>query len=182
MICIAMLRGINVGGKNMMKMPELRTAMNLPGIRHAATLLQSGNIFFSADEENTDVLEQLISARIAEVFGLTVTVLVRTREQWKDIILNMPWTANPADAADHCHVTFLQAAPDSSKAALLDLKHEPGESWILKDREVYLHCSYGYGRTKLTNAIFEKKLGVAATTRNWKTVLASDDMMDAVES
>ena len=179
MKCIAMLRGINVGGKNKIRMPELQAAMNMPEIRHAATLLQSGNLLFSTDEENASVLEQIIMARIADVFGLAVTVIVRSGDQWRDVILGIPWSIDPADAAEHCHVTFLKVFPEPLKAASLEMRQEPGELWTLKGREAFLYCPYGYGRTKLANGVFEKKLEVAATTRNWRTILAADAMLNA---
>ena len=179
MQCIALLRGINVGGKNMIKMPALREVLTIPGIRSASTWLQSGNIVFDADINDGAILEQRITDRITHEFGLSVTVLVRSGQEWKDIIRNMPWTDNPAGVAEHGHVTFLQTIPEAQKAAVLDMKHDDGEFWALKGREVYLYCPFGYGRTKLTNSVFERKLGMPATTRNWKTILALNMMLDS---
>lgn len=176
---IALLRGINVGGKNMIKMPELLKALDMPGIRHPTALLQSGNIIFAADESSPSALEQIIGSRISDVLGLNVTVLVRSGQQWKEIIRNMPWTINSADVTDFGHVTFLKAIPEPEKRDVLEMKAETGESWFLKSQEVYLYCPFGYGRTKLTNSIFERKLGTAATTRNWRTVLAADELLDS---
>lgn len=179
MNCIALLRGINVGGKNRITMPELLDVFRFPGIRHAKTWLQSGNVVFETDEGNVSFMEPIISARITDILELNVTVLVRTSPEWKDIIYKMPWTAIPAEVAEHGHVTFLQTVPDPQKTIDLHVKQEEGEFWVLKGREVYLYCPFGYGRTKLTNSVFERKLDTAATTRNWKTVLALNAMLDS---
>ncbi len=161
-------------------MPALLKAMNLPEIRCANTWLQTGNLVFVTQEESTAALEQIISARIAEAFGLSVTVLVRSACEWKNIIRSIPWTADPSKTTEYAHVTFLQCEPDSALVSALDMKHEDGEFWLLEGREAYLYCPFGYSRTKLANSAFERMLGVPATTRNWNTVMAVDAMLNSL--
>lgn len=166
---VAMLRGINVGGRTRVAMADLRAAFEALGYEGVATYIQSGNVVFRAKAVDVDVLRR----RIGEDLGVDAAVLVRTAEELAAVVAGNPFAARGLDPAT-LHVTFLAEA----RAELAVPPGEPDEAAVV-GREVYLHCPAGYGRTKVNNAYIEKQLGVAATTRNWKTVRTLADMAAA---
>jgi uncharacterized protein (DUF1697 family) len=171
----ALLRAINLGSRARVSMPGLRALVEGLGHDDVATYLQSGNVVFSAAGGNSARIAAGIRARIAEELDLDVAVLVRSAADLARVAKGNPF-ADRERSGDELHVTFLEDQPDAAKAAALAAPaNEPAE-FALEGREVYLFCPDGYGRTKLNNALFEKRLGVAATTRNWRTVRALADM------
>ncbi len=166
---IAMLRGINVSGQNKLKMDDLRTLMAGLGHTNISTYIQSGNIIFTSPMDAPSDLAREIEQRIAAEFGLTVTVLLRTPDELADIIENNPFSRLAPDPT-HLHVTFLADVPDQDLLDHLNVPNVSPDEYRVRGREVYLYCPHGYGRTKLTNAFWERRLRVDATTRNWNTV------------
>ena len=163
---VALLRGINVGGHNRVSMPELREVFAALGAGDVATYVQSGNVVFASDGTPSGLVDA-IETSIRRDLGLDVTVLLRTHAQLAKIIAGNPFAA--ADPAKLL-VTFLAGKPDGARVRKLDPDTGRPDRFRLVGQELYVHCPNGYGRTKLTNAFFERQLGVAATTRNWKSV------------
>ena len=159
---IVLLRGINVSGKNTLPMADVRLLMENLGYKNAITYIQTGNILFNSIEDKS-----LISKKIHEVifqkFGHSVPVIVKTVSEWEKIIEN-----NPFSVENEKIVAFviLNTIPKNS---IIDLKEDENEKFVLKGDVVYIYCPNGFGKSKLTNNLFEKKLGVTATTRNYKT-------------
>lgn len=172
---VALLRGINLGSINKIKMADLTRLFAGLGHDDVRTYLQSGNVVFSAGADPEKLAEPIEKAILDEL-GLTVTVLLRTGPDLTKVLRANPYLDRQDDPTK-LHVTFLAEAPDPDSSAVPVPGGESAE-FTLTGREVYLHCPDGYGRTKLNNAFFEKKLGVAATTRNWRTVVALHDMAD----
>jgi uncharacterized protein (DUF1697 family) len=175
---VALLRGINVGGRTRVGMEDLRRLFVALGHTDVQSYLQSGNVVFRGPVEESSRLTGDLERRIARDLGVTVTVLLRTRDDLAHVVANNPFL-NPETDLATLHVTFLADAPDHERAARLTTPIGEPDELSLVGREVYLHCPNGYGRTKLNNAYIERRLGVAATTRNWNTVtklceLASD--------
>lgn len=167
---VALVRGLNVGGGNQVKMGDLRDVFEAAGHGEVATYLQSGNVVFTADGRRRAAsleseLEQLIDSRL----GLHVHVLLRTAGDLQAVIERHPFAGAAADPR-HLHVTFLKERPDPRTVESLEVPSSGDDVFHVADREVYLHCPDGYGRTKLDNASWERRLDVAATTRNWNTV------------
>lgn len=169
---IAILRGINVSGKNMVRMSELQRVLEQAGFRQVRTYIQSGNVLLESDETGQAVLEARIKAAIAEAFGFNIPVLVRDRAEWEAVARNNPFVNTRNEAIDKLHVTFLAAEPAAEKVEQLAGLDFAPEEFMLSGRTVYLFCPNGYGNAKLTNNFLENKLKVGTTTRNWKTVLA----------
>jgi len=165
---VALLRGINLGGHNKVSMPDLRALFGSLGDEDAATYLRSGNVIFKG-AGGPGKLTEAIEKRIRRDLGLNVTVLLRTRPQLRRVIAGNPF-ANNGKESTKLHVTFLAKRPDRAHVHELDPQRAEPDEFRVVGREIYLHCPNGYGRSKLTNAYFEKELGVAATTRNWRTV------------
>jgi uncharacterized protein (DUF1697 family) len=165
---VALLRGINLGARNKVSMPELRALFESLGAEDVETYVQSGNVVFrSGDDPGT--LTDAIQKRISRNLGLSVTVLLRTRQQLAKVFSGNP-LANDNREPTKLHITFLTAKPDPARVRTLDPKRAEPDEFRVIGQEIYLHCPNGYGKSKLTNAYFEKQLGVGATTRNWKTV------------
>jgi uncharacterized protein (DUF1697 family) len=166
---VALLRGINVGGRRRVGMEELRALFVSLGHEDVTTYLQSGNVVFGSSSGGARELAARIEARIAETLDLEVTVMLRTAGELARVVEGNPFLAGPADPAS-LHVTFLAREPDPIAVQRLEPARFAPDELVVAGREVYLNCPGGYGRTKLGNAFFERRLGVAATTRNWRTV------------
>jgi uncharacterized protein (DUF1697 family) len=173
--CVALLRGINVAGANKIKMTELARLFAGLGYPDAQTYLQSGNVVFSTADADPRNLASPIEKAILNELGLTVTVLLRTASDLTNVLRANPYL-NRQDDLTKLHVTFLTEVPDPDRVSAIQLPAGESAEFNITDREVYLHCPDGYGRTKLNNAFFEKKLKVAATTRNWRSVVALHDL------
>ncbi len=167
---VALLRGINVGGRAMVPMAELRSLLSTLGLVDVETYIQSGNVVFRSTETDGAELVSRIEAAITESFALTVTVMLRTPAELAELVGRNPFLADEPDLAK-LHVVFLDREPSADAVAGLDPDRSPGDRWKVRGREIYLHLPGGAGRTKLTLDYFERRLGVRGTARNWRTVL-----------
>jgi uncharacterized protein (DUF1697 family) len=150
-------------------MADLRTLFVAFGSEDVSTYLQSGNVVFKSSVDSPAQLIETIQKRINHDLGLSVKVLLRTKAHLKKTVAGNPF-ANGRRELTKLHVTFLAERPDGVRVGELEAKDFEPDEFRIVGPEIYLHCPNGYGRSKLTNAYFEKELGVAATTRNWKTV------------
>jgi uncharacterized protein (DUF1697 family) len=162
----ALLRGINLGSRNKIAMADLRDLFERLGAEDVSTYVQSGNVVFASSVPQAG-LARAIEQRIAADLGLEIAVLLRTRAQLAKLLRANPF-AGEGDSA--LHVTFLAETPARARVRALDPARSEPDEFRVAGREVYLYCPKGYGVSKLSNAWFEKQLGVAATTRNWRTV------------
>ncbi len=164
----ALLRGINVGGRNKVPMAELRAMLTELGYADLATHLQSGNAVFSSQAPAAE-LEQEIAQAVAAKFGVSCAVMVRTGSDLAAAVSGSPMDGEPENPSRY-FVAFLSARPAARVLEALDgVSFEPDALWV-RGREAYLWCPAGAADTKLTNVALEKLLGVAATSRNWNTV------------
>ncbi|MFJ9852021.1 DUF1697 domain-containing protein [Streptomyces sp. NPDC101150] len=176
---IALLRGINVGGHNRFpKATQLELAQAL-GFQDVSVLLQTGNIVFADPGTPPAETARMVHNRIAADLGLTVPVVVRTRDELAAAIAANPFPqATPEPKS--LHVTFLSAVPaDTSRLHALDAAAFAPDRFRLTGRELYLWCPNGIGRSKLADAVSRAPLGVTATTRNWNTVTKLLALADA---
>ena len=172
-VFVALLRGINLGSRNRVSMGDLREFVTAIGGEDPETYVQSGNVVFTSKGKAAD-LERALEKQIKGALGLDITVLVRTAKEMEKVASSNPFQRK-AKGDENLHVTFLVEKPDARRLKELAIPDAPDDVDI-KGREVYLLCPNGYGRSKLNNAFFEKKLGVAATTRNWKSVTNLADL------
>jgi uncharacterized protein (DUF1697 family) len=166
---VALLRGINVGGKNKIPMSGLKSLFKSLGFENVVTYIQSGNVVFRSPAGDAQALAVGIEERIAEVFGVSATVLLRTPAELGEIAGSNPFVSRKADLSK-LHVVFLDGPPAADAVAELDPKRSPPDEFSVRGREIYLHLPNGAGRTKLTIDYFERRLGVRATARNWRTL------------
>ena len=175
---VALLRGINVGGKNILPMKELAAMFVTAGCGDVGTYIQSGNVVFSASAGVKKRLASLIAQGIEERFGFRVPVVMRTAEELGAVIRENPYfkTGVPEELL---YVYFLADVPGAGEVGKLDPLRSAPDVFTVRDREVYLHLPNGMGRSKLTNAYFDSKLGTVSTARNWRTVVRLYEMMTA---
>lgn len=168
---VAVLRGINVSGQRAIAMKDLKALCTKEGFGNVMTYIQSGNIIFESGESSTKKLEKNISEMIKKHYDFEVPVVVLTEGELKNIHTNNPHVENKKDIAK-LHVTLLEKTPQTKLiASVRDEKYQSDEC-VIDEKVIYLYCPDGYGMTKFSTTFFEKKLGVTATTRNWKTITA----------
>ena len=170
MRCIALLRGINVSGRKIAKMTDLKKAFASLSFENASTYGQSGNVIFDCGSAETAQLATRLEEKLSETFGFSTNVIIRTRDELVKITEHNPLIDRADVAIDKLYVTFLQDVPLETDASNLSIKPDDNEKFVIAGKEVYLYCPNGYARTKLSNAMFETKLKTVATTRNWKTI------------
>lgn len=172
---VALLRGINVGGKNKLPMKDLVAMFERAGSSDARHYIQSGNVVFGATATLAARIPVLIAAEIEKVAGLRVPVVVRSSAELRAVAEANPLLGAGA-GVDALHVMFLADAPGEKAIAALDPRRSPPDSFALVGREIYLSCPNGVARTKLTNAYFDSTLRTTSTCRNWRTVLKLVEM------
>jgi uncharacterized protein (DUF1697 family) len=176
---IALLRGVNVGGKTTVSMSELRTMLAELGLSHPHTLLQSGNLVFDvgADAPNNEALETLLETEIERRFGHAFDVLVRNGKDWARVIAKNPFPAEAKDDPSHLVVMALKRAPKTAAVTALQAAIKGREVVQTAGRHAYIVYPDGIGTSKLTNVMIEKTLGTRGTARNWNTVLKLAEMV-----
>jgi len=172
---VALLRAINLAGKNRVPMKTLAALFVDAGCADVRTYIQSGNVVFRGSAPLARRVPSAIGAALEAKLGIRIAVLMRTAADLEDVARNNPFLAAGADPRS-LHVSFLGDAPAAAKLAALDPNRSPGDQYRVRGREIYLCCPNGVGKTKLTNAYFESRLGTPSTARNWRTVLTLLEM------
>ncbi len=173
---VALLRGINVGGRAKVAMADLRRLVGGLGYDGVRTYLQSGNVVLTT-AKSPDTVAAEIERAVAAELGLQPRVLVRTRDELAAVIEGNPLPAATWDGS-RIFVTFLSAAPPADRLAGIDPAGFAPDVFEARGREIYLHCPDGIHDSKLARALSEKRLGVVATARNWNTVTKLLDLAD----
>jgi len=174
---ISMLRGINVSGQKKILMKDLRAMYEGLGYDNISSYVQSGNVVFSTRKKSVTSLEKTIKAEIAKAFTFDVPTLVRDAAYFETIIANNPYAKETVQDGKLPYVLFLDTISENTDIELP--AKETGE-YIIKEDAIYINYPDGAGRSKLTTNFFERKLKVAGTMRNWKTVLALHEMVNAL--
>lgn len=173
---IALLRGINVGGKNLVPMAGLRAAALEVGLDDPATLLQSGNLVARAASARPAEIEASLEAIVAERIGPRIDVMVRTAKEWATVIAKNPFDDLAASDPSHLVAMILKEAPKPAAVESLRAAIVGNETIEAVGRTLYVAYPDGIGTSKLTNAIIERKLATSGTARNWNTVLKIRDL------
>ncbi|MDX1474231.1 MAG: DUF1697 domain-containing protein [Reinekea sp.] len=163
---IALLRGINVGGKNKLRMEDLKNCLETCGFKRIKTYIQSGNVVFDSPIKNNTSIEQTIQTAIHNTFQLNPDVIVVSKTELDIVVSHNPY---PTDSGTSLHVYFLKTPAASPDFMRLEQLKKVSEDYTLTDNVLYLHAPEGIGRSKLAAAI-ESSLGVSCTARNWNTL------------
>lgn len=167
---VALLRGINVGGKNKMSMRELAAIFEESGCGEVRTYIQSGNVVFMASPSVARKVPATVTQVIHDHIKQHIPVILRTESELRSVVRSNPFLKVGADPRS-LHVAFLQSVPRASRARGMDPERSPGDSFQLRGRELYLRLPNGTARTKITNAWIDSQLETTSTIRNWRTVL-----------
>jgi uncharacterized protein (DUF1697 family) len=165
---IALFRGINVGGTNVLPMKDLVAQLENLGSQNVKTYIQSGNAVFQNEEEDASLLSNKIRAAIKKSHGFEPHVLILKPEEIERALASNPFPEAESEPKT-LHVYFLASMPKDLDLGALESIKIDRERFALKDKVFYLHAPDGMGRSKLA-ANTEKLLGVTITSRNWRTV------------
>ncbi len=168
---ICLLKGINVGGNNRIKMDELKSLFSSLALENPRTYIQSGNIAFESAHDS-NYLQEIIFQSIQTKFSLTIHPILRTRHEWNEIIEKSPFSKKYD--IEHLHLTLLETHPSIDMVNQIEVVKE---EYALLGKEFYLACDLKYSDTKFSNSYIEKSFKTKATTRNWKTVLAIQNLL-----
>jgi uncharacterized protein (DUF1697 family) len=171
---VALLRGVNVGGKGTLPMADLRAIATALGYGDVATYIQSGNLVLSTTDSAATVARDLAAA-IAAGSSVAPAVIVRSRRQLAKVVRDSPFLARGEDPAQ-LHVTFTDG-PAAPLLACLDLPAYAPEEAIAVGKELHLNLPNGIGRSKLAADLARSK-GSTGTTRSWRTLTTLVDMAD----
>ena len=160
---VLLLRGINVGGKNLLPMKDLARLCAELGGQNVRTYIQSGNV--ALDHAHAHTLARDLQALILRDLSLTVPVVARAQAELAGTLAHNPW---PDRDVGSLHVAFLADTP--GQVAALDPMRSPPDEFHVRGKDVYLHLPHGVARTKLTNAWLDAQLKTVSTLRNWRTV------------
>ncbi|MEP6661510.1 MAG: DUF1697 domain-containing protein [Acidimicrobiales bacterium] len=175
---VALLRGINVGGKNKIAMKSLQSSFVALGHGEVTTYIQSGNVVFRSASKKASKLGAAIEDEISKTFGLKIETLVRTPSDFNDLIKGNPFLEPERDTSKLL-VIFLDEAPSADAIASLDPRRSPPDEFLIRGREIYAYCPNGFGRSRLSIDYFERRLRTRATARNWNTVVKLANLMTA---
>jgi uncharacterized protein (DUF1697 family) len=174
---VALLRGINVGGKHTLPMKALAEICCNCQCSDVRTYIQSGNVVFSAKPELAKKLSATLAKRIEEQFGFEVPVILRSRDELARALSANPFLRDSV-AETALYVYFLANVPSAVAVKSLDPQRSAPDAFRVVGREIYLHLPNGMARTKLTNAYFDAKLATVCTARNWATAQKLLEIMD----
>ncbi len=173
---VALLRGINVGGHRKIAMAELRNVAEDAGLAYAKTYIQSGNLVGDSSRSPTD-FEFFFEGFLERYFGLAIDVIARSAADWATFAARPALPEAAAARPDRLMLVLSKAPPAPDAAAVLTERVAHGEQIALADGALWIHYPAGAGKTKLTPALLERAVGSPTTSRNYKTVLALQNML-----
>ena len=168
---VALLRGINVGGRNLVAMADLKAMTASLGLRHPETLLQSGNLVFDAPAQPTAGLEAQLEAAANARFGIPIDFMVRMAPEWQMAIDANPFPREAADDPARLVLLLLKATASPDRFESLQQAIVGRERVVGAGTHAWAVYPDGQGTSKLTTAVLDRRLGTSVTARNWNTVL-----------
>jgi uncharacterized protein (DUF1697 family) len=174
----ALLRGINVGGNKKVPMADLRAMTARLGLDDPKTLLQSGNLVFSAKAQPMARLEALLEDATKTHIGVECSYLLRSADEWKKIVAANPFKAQAKADPSHLAVTFCREAPSAASLKAFQAEARGDEAFRAIGRELFVWYPDGMGQSKLAIALGKNRLGTICTARNWNTVLKVDVLLE----
>ena len=179
---VSLLRGINVSGQKKIRMVDLKSAYEALGLTNVQTYVQSGNVVFDTKLRSAAKVATLLEEQIDSCFGFDVTVLIRTPADLQRIVKTNPFAKQASKEPSKVAVAFLAARPTAAMVELVKDVDAGGDEFVVNGAEVFLHCPVGFGRSKLSHALFERKFKMPVSARNWKTVMALHDLASGESS
>jgi uncharacterized protein (DUF1697 family) len=181
-VILCMLRGINVGGHNRVKMDDLKVLFISLKLRDPQTYVQSGNIIFTTDERDLAKLTKILETAIHKEFGFQSDAILRSAKDLREVIANNPFGKRKDIHPGKLLVTFFSADPgEAARNQVRAIPCDPEEIFI-DGREAYIYFPNGAGRSKLNWAVIPKTLKVQGTARNWNSVTKMLEIAENMES
>lgn len=174
---LVLLRAVNVGGRNVVPMAALASALDAAGFADVRTYIQSGNVVLTTPLATSAVATRVRQV-VAERFGLDVDVMARDGQAVARVLAANPFP-DAAATPKALHVAFLDREVDAAAAARLDAVGVHPDRFVVDGDHVYLHYAAGQGRSRLSGDVLERRLGARATARNWSTVTTLAAMVNA---
>ena len=168
---IALLRGINVGGRNRLSMNALSTMFEDAGCLSVRTYIQSGNVIFASTPTVSQRARESVAATVSDTIGTQVPIILRSIHELTQVVAGNPFLSE-SQSLRTLHVGFLADKPPSSLVSCLDPNRSPPDAFAVRGSEIYLHLPNGVARTRFTAAYLERTLATQGTFRNWRTVVS----------
>jgi uncharacterized protein (DUF1697 family) len=180
-VFISLLRGVNVGGHNKIKMDTLRSLYESLGFSNPQTYIQSGNIVFVTKERNTGLLTKKIQDAIEKTFDFRPAIILRSANELRSAIAASPFAKRKEIEPSKLLVTFLAAVPaPEALVAALKIKTDPEELRIVGS-EAFIYFPNGMARPKMSWPAIERALKTTGTGRNWNTVIKLLEIAESLE-
>jgi uncharacterized protein (DUF1697 family) len=176
---VALLRGINLLGRNKVPMKELAGLCQKVGCVDVRTYIQSGNVVFAAPSRGCDGLSETISGAIEKQMGHRPVIVLRSLKEMRAIVNGNPFLKAGTDAS-LLHLMFLSGKPGANAVKNLDPNRSPGDEFIVRGQDIYLKLPNGVAESKLNNQFFDSRLKTVSTGRNWRTVTTLLAMMEEI--
>ena len=173
----ALLRGVNVGGKNKLPMADLRDIFTAAGCAAVRTYIQSGNVVFEAAPDLAGRVPEIVTRAIRPRFDYEIPVVVRSSDELRQVATSSPF--DTSGDPRFLHVAFLEDMPSAEAVSRLDPERSPPDAFAVRGRNVYLHYPNGVARSKVVVRQLAAQLQTTSTMRNWRTVLTLLEMVDA---
>jgi len=167
---ISFLHGINVSGKNLIRMADLRSSLSKLKLSNIKTYIQSGNIIFNFQDSKQSELDEMIQEFIDIEYGIFVPVFTLSTNELKNVNANNPYLKDDNIDTKKLGVTFLSKSPDQQLINKTKGILDPDDKFLIYGKLIYLYFPNGFARTRYTNNFFEKQLRVSCTTRNLNTI------------
>jgi len=181
-VVICMLRGVNVGGHNKIKMDALKALCVSLKLKDPQTYVQSGNVIFGSGEKDMAKLAKRIQDAIERTIGFRPGVVLRTVAEFREVVARNPFAKRSGIEPGKLLVNFLAADPgDDAREKALAIKVGPEEMRLI-GREAYIYFPNGQGRSKFQWAAIERVLGTSGTGRNWNSVTKMLQMAEKMEA
>ena len=173
---VALLRGVNVGGRTLVSMAALRREASALKLEDVRTHLQSGNLLFRAPARRSSGLPSELEGALTATAGVNVRVILRTKDELAKAVAGNPMV--PSDLpGNKLHVVFLAGPPARRRIQELDPDRSPPDEFVVRGQHIYVSYPNGSGRSKLNLDYFERTLATSATARNWNTVTKLLELM-----
>lgn len=181
-VIISMLRGVNVGGHNKIKMEALRALYASLNLRDSQTYVQSGNVIFKTEERDLARLAKRIEDGIEKAFGFHSDVILRTSSELRDVLARNPFAKRRGIEPNKLLITLLAGDPEpEAQEKIRTLKTDPEEVRI-EGREIYIYFANGIGQSKLSMSALLKTLKTTGTGRNWTSITKMLEIAEKLEA
>ena len=181
-VVICMLRGVNLGAHNRVKMDDLKKLCTSLKLRDPQTYVQSGNVIFTTAERDLGKLRKKLEAAIHKKFGFQTDAILRTTTDFREVVAQNPFAKRKDIHPSKLLVTFLSSDPgEAARKQVRAIKTDP-EEILIEGREAYIYFPNGAGRSKLNWPIIPKTLKVQGTARNWNSVSKMLELAEKMEA